>query len=69
MLTQKTSNRMRTALGVLLLSAAGLVSLWAASAPHRPPCRRGELLNHRTGMCYVPCDPTIPARTAPGCTN
>lgn len=76
MFRQKTSTgnpararRVRLAISALLGSAVGLGIMWAAyAAPHRPPCRRGEILNKRTGMCYSPCDPnTISGRSGTSC--
>jgi len=71
MLTKNTSNgtSRRTligaALSVLLIgSGLGVASLWAAThGPHYPPCHRGELINRRTGACYVPNYDCIPGRS------
>jgi hypothetical protein len=72
MLTQNTSNgnsprtrQIRTALSVLLVGGGlGLATLWAAThGPHYPPCHRGELINRRTGVCFVPDYNCIPGRS------
>jgi hypothetical protein len=72
MFTKNTSNgnsRRATLIGaslsVLLIgSGLGVASLWAAThGPHYPPCHRGELINHRTGACYVPVYNCIPTRS------
>jgi hypothetical protein len=71
MFTKNTSNGsfrrtlIGTALSVLVIgSGLGVASLWAAThGPHYPPCHRGELINHRTGACYVPVYNCIPNRS------